>query len=74
MMQRNLIYTAITRAAKRCVVFGPADDFMYGIQNNPAIKRNTALYERILAARSTGSAEHLLHHAENAGCSGKDVA
>lgn len=62
MMQRNLIYTAITRAAKKCVIFGPVDDFMYGIQNNPAIKRNTALYERILAARKTGSAENLLQN------------
>lgn len=51
MMQRNLIYTAITRASGECFIYGPQETLLKGIRKNPAIRRNTALAERICKER-----------------------
>lgn len=49
MLQRNLIYTAITRAKKLCVIVGDINAFGYAIRNNETIKRRTKLTEKICA-------------------------
>ena len=45
LLQRNLIYTAITRAKKLCILIGQAKAIAMGIKNNKGIKRNTFLKE-----------------------------
>ncbi len=46
-LQRNLLYTAITRAKKRVVLVGDADAVRKAIRNNRANKRNTLLSHRL---------------------------
>jgi exodeoxyribonuclease V alpha subunit len=48
MLQRNLIYTCITRAKKIVVVIGSKKALGMAIANNKNIKRNTALTRRLL--------------------------
>lgn len=55
MLQRNLIYTGITRAKKICVLVGQTKALAYAIQNMKVLKRNTRLKER-LAPVATDSA------------------
>lgn len=55
MLQRNLIYTGITRAKKICVLVGQTKALAYAIHNMKVLKRNTLLKER-LAPVATGSA------------------
>lgn len=43
MLQRNLIYTGITRAKKICVLVGTTKALAYAIRNNTVSKRNTKL-------------------------------
>ena len=50
MLQRNLIYTGITRAKKICVLVGQAKALSYAIQNLTVSKRNTLLKDRIREA------------------------
>jgi len=45
LLQRNLIYTAITRAKKLCILIGQPRAISMGIKNNKGIKRNTFLKE-----------------------------
>ncbi|MFH1644356.1 MAG: ATP-dependent RecD-like DNA helicase [bacterium] len=45
LLQRNLIYTAITRAKKLCILLGQTKAIAIGIKNNKTIKRNTFLKE-----------------------------
>ena len=45
LLQRNLIYTAITRAKKLCILIGQAKAIFIGIKNNKGIERNTFLKE-----------------------------
>jgi exodeoxyribonuclease V alpha subunit len=45
LLQRNLIYTAITRAKKLCILIGEPRAIAMGIKNNKGIKRNTFLKE-----------------------------
>ncbi len=45
LLQRNLIYTAITRAKKLCILLGQTKAIAMGIKNNKTIKRNTFLKE-----------------------------
>jgi len=47
MLQRNLIYTAITRAEKLCVLVGNKKAIYIGINNDKITKRNSSLAERI---------------------------
>lgn len=47
LLQRNLIYTAITRAKKKVIVLGQASAIEYAIKNDKIQKRNTILGERI---------------------------
>lgn len=43
MLQRNLIYTAITRTKKICVIVGEPESFAHAIRNNKIVKRRTNL-------------------------------
>ncbi|MCK4650791.1 ATP-dependent RecD-like DNA helicase [Candidatus Babeliales bacterium] len=45
LLQRNLIYTAITRAKKLCILIGQPKAISIGIKNNKNVKRNTFLKE-----------------------------
>ena len=47
MLQRNLIYTGITRAKKICVLIGSKKALSYAIRNMTVLKRNTRLKERL---------------------------
>ena len=47
MLQRNLIYTGITRAKKICVLIGATKALAYAIHNMTVLKRNTKLKERL---------------------------
>ena len=47
MLQRNLIYTGITRAKKICVLVGTTKALAYAIHNQTVSKRNTKLRERL---------------------------
>ena len=48
MMQRNLIYTGITRSKKVCVVVGTMKALGYAVRNITVTNRNTMLKERLL--------------------------
>lgn len=58
MLQRNLIYTGITRAKKICVLVGQTKALAYAIHNMKVLKRNTRLKERLapVATDSTATA------------------
>ena len=56
MLQRNLIYTGITRAKKICVLVGQAKALAYAIHNMKVLRRNTRLKER-LAPSAAGPQE-----------------
>ena len=47
MLQRNLIYTGITRAKKICVLIGTKKALSFAIRNMTVLKRNTRLKERL---------------------------
>lgn len=47
MLQRNLIYTGITRAKKICILIGSAKALSYAIRNMAVLKRNSKLKERL---------------------------
>ncbi len=47
MLQRNLLYTAITRAKKLLVIVGEKKAVYCAIKNNSVLKRNTRLSERL---------------------------
>ena len=58
MLQRNLIYTGITRAKKICVLIGSKKALSFAIRNMSVLKRNSKLKERLnpeLAPKTTGS-------------------
>lgn len=50
MLQRNLIYTAVTRAKKKLVIVGQQSAFDVAVKNNKIIKRNSLLAERLKGA------------------------
>lgn len=62
MLQRNLIYTGITRAKKICVLVGQTKALAYAIHNMKVLKRNTRLKER-LAPTTTDSIATALNSA-----------
>jgi exodeoxyribonuclease V alpha subunit len=47
MLQRNLIYTAVTRGKRLVVIVGSKKALAAGIRNDRVIKRYTYLSERI---------------------------
>ena len=47
MLQRNLLYTALTRARKLCVMIGNQRALYIGIKNEQAFQRHSYLAERI---------------------------
>ncbi len=47
MLQRNLIYTGVTRAKRVCVIVGTRKALGYAIWNLTVTKRNTILKERL---------------------------
>ena len=47
MLQRNLVYTGITRAKKICIIVGTTKALAYVIHNMVVLKRNTRLKERL---------------------------
>lgn len=51
MLQRNLIYTAVTRAKKVCVLIGSADALAFAVKNFTVNKRNSRLKERLLQGK-----------------------
>lgn len=59
MLQRNLLYTGVTRARKILVMIGEKRAISYAIRNNRATERNTRLAQRLRDAVSleTGSGE-----------------
>ena len=48
LLQRNLLYTAITRAKRFCVLVGQPQALEIAVHNNRVASRNTALAERLL--------------------------
>ena len=51
LLQRNLIYTAITRAKKICVLIGQVKALGYAVRNLTVEQRNTKLKERLRGNR-----------------------
>ncbi|WP_069801638.1 SF1B family DNA helicase RecD2 [Thermogemmatispora onikobensis] len=49
LLQRNLLYTAITRARRLCVLVGQPQALELAIRNDRVAQRNTALAERLKA-------------------------
>jgi exodeoxyribonuclease V alpha subunit len=47
MLQRNLIYTAVTRAKKACVIIGQRKALAMAVKNKTIQQRNTLLKERL---------------------------
>jgi len=47
MLNRNLLYTAVTRAKKVVVILGESKAVGYAVRNNDSRKRNTTLSERL---------------------------
>lgn len=47
MLQRNLVYTGVTRARKYCIVVGEARALAYAVNNNTVLRRNTCLRQRL---------------------------
>lgn len=48
LLQRNLLYTGITRSRKMVILIGTAEMLSYSIRNNRAVKRYTYLKERLM--------------------------
>lgn len=53
MLQRNLIYTGITRAKKICVLIGATKALAYAVRDMSVLKRNTSLRERLNPSLTT---------------------
>ena len=47
MLQRNLVYTGVTRAKKLCIIIGESKALGQAIRNQVVLKRNTKLKERL---------------------------
>lgn len=48
MLQRNLIYTGVTRAKKLLILIGDPDALRYAVENNIADTRRTRLKEKLI--------------------------
>ncbi len=53
MLQRNLLYTGVTRAKKILVLIGEKKAVFYAVRNGRMAERNTRLAERILLANTS---------------------
>jgi exodeoxyribonuclease V alpha subunit len=49
MLERNLVYTAVTRGKKEVIMMGEKKAYGMAIHTQKAIKRNTKLIERMRA-------------------------
>lgn len=47
MLYRNLLYTAVSRATRLCVLVGEKEALRYAVSNNPAITRNSNFRNRL---------------------------
>jgi exodeoxyribonuclease V alpha subunit len=54
LLQRNLFYTAITRAKRLCVIIGQLRALEVAVRNNRVALRNTGLAERLSALTQVG--------------------
>jgi exodeoxyribonuclease V alpha subunit len=54
MLQRNLLYTAVTRARKRVWLIGEEIAVQKAVENNKVVKRNTIFSRAIAAALEAG--------------------
>ena len=59
LLQRNLLYTAITRAKRFCVLVGQPQALDYAVKNDRVALRNTGLAERLMQWRRGPSGELL---------------
>lgn len=50
LLNRSVLYTAVSRAKKRCILIGSFPAFCKGVQTNSSTKRNTRLVEFVEAA------------------------
>ncbi len=55
MLQRNLLYTAITRARKLCVLTGSRRAIGMAVRNNKVAQRFTALEWRLTQNKTTNA-------------------
>lgn len=55
LLQRNLLYTAITRAKRLCVLVGQPRALEIAVRNNRVARRNTGLAERLLTINGRNS-------------------
>jgi exodeoxyribonuclease V alpha subunit len=54
LLQRNLIYTALTRARQLCIFVGTVKALSLAVKNNQAVKRHSSLGERLKQAETAG--------------------
>jgi exodeoxyribonuclease V alpha subunit len=59
LLQRNLIYTAITRARQLCVIVGSKRAFEIAVRTNHRVRRNTALAARLQSLMASTEAQLL---------------
>ena len=57
MLQRNLIYTGVTRAKRILVLVGTRKALAYAVQHMTVDQRNTMLRERLRRLQVTGEGE-----------------
>jgi exodeoxyribonuclease V alpha subunit len=57
LLQRNLLYTAITRAKRLCVIVGQQRALEVAVRNNRVASRNTGLAERLGSLAEVGLGE-----------------
>lgn len=56
MLYRNLLYTAVSRARRLCVLVGEEEAISYAVANNRDSTRNSNFSERLLTGHTLGSA------------------
>lgn len=75
MLQRNLIYTGITRAKKICVLIGTKKALAFAIRNMSVLKRNTRLKERLnQMTKVSKPKEYVLNEPSLYGMAAEDMA
>ncbi len=57
MLQRNLLYTAVTRAKKKLIMTGEATAIYIAVKNNKIAQRNTKLVQRLQSSETDESNE-----------------